>query len=186
MELWRALNMGKYTIISYCHNQGRVKQGCLIWSVITIRKWKPHHHHTTKPQTHHPPHVPLQLKAIQAIRYYVNCNVRHCITSLAIYVCYSYITCYPIFSCDICSIQHNVMLSVGHRQVLVSNITIMKVFLGAIWYSSLVQYVSSKLLLKFWSWVNPFKKFQLCFLIWKASLSPSACSWPIRSLENIK
>ena len=44
--------------------QGRVKQGCLTWSRITIVKLEPHRHQTTIPQTHHPPYVPLQLKAI--------------------------------------------------------------------------------------------------------------------------
>ena len=118
---------------SYCHNSGQSKTGLsnLEWyyyrKIITT-----HHNHTT---TTPPPHVPLQLKAIQCIQYYVNCTVQRCMTSIAINVCYHYILgdILSHFSYDTSSIQHNVIPSVGHQQVLVSNITIRKVFLCVIW-----------------------------------------------------
>ena len=72
---------------------------------------------------------------MQCIQYYVNCTVQRCMRSIAINVCYHYILgdILSHFSYDTSSTQHNVISSVGHQQVLVSNITIRKVFLCVIW-----------------------------------------------------
>ena len=141
---WGPINLRFYQLLyhtwsnillshSYCHNSGQSKTGLsnLEWyyyrRIITT-----HHNQTT---TTPPPHVPLQLKAIQCIQYYVNCTVQGCMTSMAINVCYHYILCDILshLSYDTSSIHHNVIPSVGLQQVLVSNITIRKVFLCVIW-----------------------------------------------------